>query len=49
MKPKWYLLLEEQRYGKGITAQGPATTGHLGLTVSFLLGASKRARRTTGT
>jgi hypothetical protein len=40
------LLLEEQRYGKGITMAGAANTGRLGLTVTFLLGAIRNGRDT---
>ena len=39
MKPNWFRLLEEQRYGTGFTSQGPATSPRLGLTVAFLVGA----------
>lgn len=39
MKPKWFRLLEEQRYGRGLTSQGPAASPRLGLTVAFLVGA----------
>jgi hypothetical protein len=44
VKPHWFRLLEEQRYGKGITAQGAAAGNRLGLTVSFLMGALRNPR-----
>lgn len=39
MQPKWFRLLEEQRYGKGLGPSGPTNTHRLGLTVAFLIGA----------
>ena len=36
---KWFRLLEEQRYGKGLGPSGPTNTQRLGLTVAFLVGA----------
>jgi len=42
MKPKWFLLLEEQRCGQGLGPSGPATTQRLGLTVTFLIGALRQ-------
>ena len=39
MQPKWFQLLEEQRYGKGLSPSGPTNTQRLGLTVAFLVGA----------
>ncbi len=41
MQPKWFELLYEQQYGRGITAHGTATGGRVGLTPSFLVGAMR--------
>jgi hypothetical protein len=39
MNPKWFRLLEEQRYGQGLGPSGPTGSQRLGLTVAFLIGA----------
>lgn len=44
MQPNWFQLLYEQQYGRGITAHGPASSGRVGLTPSFLVGAMRTPR-----
>jgi hypothetical protein len=39
MNQKWFRLLHEQQYGKGITSLGPAPGGRVGLSPAFLVGA----------
>lgn len=40
MQPAWFLLLNEQQR-HGVTSTGAATTGRIGLTIPFLLGATR--------